>query len=296
MLRDEGSTSIDNVFKKVLDYNAQAVNEKNLKVNDNASQPITDAQGKLDLFNGTNPVNKNLSASGNASPFTQDATNSLNVFAATNPGTKSIMAQGNATPFTDTAKGSLDRFNATPTPTKQLEANDNITHKANSAAGAIRSIPPFWQSVISVVARGAAPLLQKLGLFATGGKIDLYAHGGNIDMFANGGMIGATQSLPPRYQGIVGEAGPELFQVTRSGVNITPLSTREKIKGISGTLAEQYGANNPNVNITINVTGNNINNKEDIDTLVKEIEQKLVRSMKEYKNMSFGGGRNVVTL
>lgn len=296
MLRDEGSTSIDNVFKKVLDYNAQAVNEKSLKVNDNASQSITDAQGKLDLFNGTNPVDKNLSASGNASPFTQDATNSLNVFAATNPGTKSIMAQGNATPFTDTAKASVDRFNATPTPTKQLEANDNITNKANSASWAVRSIPQFWQTVISVAASGPIQLLQKLGLFATGGKIDLYAHGGNIDMFANGGMIGATQSLPPRYQGIVGEAGPELFQVTRSGVNITPLSTREKIKGISGTLAEQYGANNPNVNITINVTGNNINNKEDIDTLVKEIEQKLVRSMKEYKNMSFGGGRNVVTL
>ena len=296
MLRDEGSTSIDNVFKKVLDYNAQAVNEKNLKVNDNASQPITDAQGKLDLFNGTNPVNKNLSASGNASPFTQDATNSLNVFAATNPATKSIMAQGNATPFTDAATASTQRFNATPTPTKQLEANDNITNKANSAAGAIRSIPPFWKSVISVAASGPIALLQKLGLFATGGKIDLFAHGGNIDMFANGGMIGATQSLPPRYQGIVGEAGPELFQVTRSGVNITPLSTREKIKGISGTLAEQYGANTPNVNITINVTGNNINNKEDIDTLVKEIEQKLVRSMKEYKKMSFGGGRNVVTL
>ena len=206
------------------------------------------------------------------------------------------MAQGNATPFTDTAKASVDRFNATPTPTKQLEANDNITNKANSASGAIRSIPQFWQSVISVVASGPIAMLQKLGLFASGGKIDLFAHGGNIDMFANGGMIGSTQSLPPRYQGIVGEAGPELFQVTRSGVNITPLSTREKIKGISGTLAEQYGANNPNINITINVTGNNINNKEDIDTLVKEIEQKLVRSMKEYKNMSFGGGRNVVTL
>lgn len=296
MLRDEGSNSIDNVFKKILDYNAQPVNEKNLKANDNASQPISEAQGKLDLFNSTNPATKSLMAQGNATPFTQTATDTLNVFGATNPATKSIMAQGNATPFTDTAKGSLDRFNETPTPTKQLEANDNITNKANSAAGAIRGIPQFWQSVISVVASGPIQMLQKLGLFATGGKIDLYAHGGNIDMFANGGMIGTTQSLPPRYQGIVGEAGPELFQVTRSGVNITPLSTREKIKGISGTLAEQYGNNNPNVNITINVTGNNINNKEDIDTLVKEIEQKLVRSMKEYKNMSFGGGRNVVTL
>lgn len=294
MLRDEGSTSIDNVFKKVLDYNAQAVNEKNLKVNDNASQPITDAQGKLDLFNGTNPVDKNLSASGNASPFTQDATNSLNVFAATNPGTKSIMAQGNATPFTDAATASTQRFNATPTPTKQLEANDNITHKANSAAGAINAIPTVvtttWNFIKNTISRFIG------GEHATGGHIGMHAMGGHIGMFATGGNINTTQNLPPKYTGIVGEAGPELFQVTRSGVNITPLSTREKIKGISGTLAEQYGANNPNVNITINVTGNNINNKEDIDTLVKEIEQKLVRSMKEYKNMSFGGGRNVVTL
>ena len=270
--------------------------KKKLTVKDNASQPITDAQGNLNTYINTNPAEKVLSASGNASPFIQDATDRANVFAAINPATKSIMAQGNATPFTDAATASTERFNATPTPTKKLEAEDNITHKANNADGAIRHIPPFWESVISVVARGPIAMLQKLGLFASGGKIDLFAHGGNIDMFANGGMIGSTQSLPPRYQGIVGEAGPELFQVTRSGVNITPLSTKEKIKGISGTLAEQYGANNPNVNITINVTGNNINNKEDIDTLVKEIEQKLVRSMKEYKNMSFGGGRNVVTL
>ena len=294
MLRDEGSTSIDNVFKKVLDYNAQAVNEKNLKVNDNASQPITDAQGNLNTYINTNPAEKVLSASGNASPFIQDATDRANVFAATNPATKSIMAQGNATPFTDAATASTQRFNATPTPTKQLEANDNITHKANSATGAINSIPRYIETTWNLIKTTINRFIG--GEHATGGHIGMHEMGGHIGMFATGGNISTTQNLPPKYTGIVGEAGPELFQVTRSGVNITPLSTREKIKGISGTLAEQYGANNPNVNITINVTGNNINNKEDIDTLVKEIEQKLVRSMKEYKNMSFGGGRNVVTL
>ena len=294
MLRDEGSNSIDNVFKKILDYNAQPVNEKNLKANDNASQPISDAQGKLDTFNGTTPETKSIMAQGNATPFTQTATDTLNVFGATNPATKSIMAQGNATPFTDTAKGSLDRFNATPTPTKQLEANDNITHKANSATGAINSIPRYIETTWNFIKNTINRFIG--GEHATGGHIGMHAMGGHIGMFATGGNISTTQNLPPKYTGIVGEAGPELFQVTRSGVNITPLSTREKIKGISGTLAEQYGANNPNVNITINVTGNNINNKEDIDILVKEIEQKLVRSMKEYKNMSFGGGRNVVTL
>lgn len=294
MFKDDGSNVIDNAIKNILGYNVLAINEKTLTAKDNASQPITDAQGNLNTYINTNPAEKVLSASGNASPFIQDATDRANVFAATNPATKSIMAQGNATPFTDTATASTERFNATPTPTKQLEANDNITHKANSAAGAINAIPTVvtttWNFIKNTISRFIG------GEHATGGHIGMHAMGGHIGMFATGGNINTTQNLPPKYTGIVGEAGPELFQVTRSGVNITPLSTREKIKGISGTLAEQYGANNPNVNITINVTGNNINNKEDIDTLVKEIEQKLVRSMKEYKNMSFGGGRNVVTL
>ena len=294
MFKDDGSNVIDNAIKNILGYNVLAINEKTLTAKDNASQPITDAQGNLNTYINTNPAEKVLSASGNASPFIQDATDRANVFAATNPATKSIMAQGNATPFTDAATASTERFNATPTPTKQLEANDNITHKANSAAGAINAIPTVvtttWNFIKNTISRFIG------GEHATGGHIGMHAMGGHIGMFATGGNISTTQNLPPKYTGIVGEAGPELFQVTRSGVNITPLSTREKIKGISGTLAEQYGANNPNVNITINVTGNNINNKEDIDTLVKEIEQKLVRSMKEYKNMSFGGGRNVVTL
>ena len=294
MFKDDGSNVIDNAIKNILGYNVLAINEKTLTAKDNASQPITDAQGNLNTYINTNPAEKVLSASGNASPFIQDATDRANVFAATNPATKSIMAQGNATPFTDAATASTERFNATPTPTKQLEANDNITHKANSAAGAINAIPTVvtttWNFIKNTISRFIG------GEHATGGHIGMHAMGGHIGMFATGGNINTTQNLPPKYTGIVGEAGPELFQVTRSGVNITPLSTREKIKGISGTLAEQYGANNPNVNITINVTGNNINNKEDIDTLVKEIEQKLVRSMKEYKNMSFGGGRNVVTL
>lgn len=295
MLKDEGSNSIDNVFKKILDYNAQLINEKTIMAKDNASKPIGDAQDKLELFNGTNPVDKVLNAQGNASPFTQDANDKLHIFQNTNPGTKSIMAQGNASPFTDTATGSLKIFNNTPTPTKNLEANDNISQKARNATAEVNSIPNFvtttWNFVKNTISRFFG------GEHAEGGHIGMHAVGGRVGMFATGGNINRTQNLPTKYTGIVGEAGPELFQVTRSGVNITPLSTREKIKGISGTLAEQYGNNsNSDINITINVTGNNISNREDIDTLVNVMEQKLVRRMKEVKNMSFGGGGNAVTL
>ena len=62
-------------------------------------------------------------------------------------------------------------------------------------------------------------------------------------------------------------------------------------------MAEHGAKSNGNeINVTINVTGNSINDKEDINVLVDTIEQKLVRSMKEVQTMSFGGGRNAVTL
>ena len=153
----------------------------------------------------------------------------------------------------------------------------------------LNSIPREVVSVIRTVS--VASGIPGIGL-------PFFATGGHIPMFARGGNIGQTENLQPSFTGIVGEAGPELFRVTKHGVNITPLSTSEKIKGISGALAE-HGARNGGsneINVTINVTGNNINNKDDINVLVDTIEQKLVRKMKEVKSMSFGGGRNAVTL
>ena len=286
MLRDEATPNITNAFNKLLDFASLNVPDKNINATDNASAVIDQAKFSLDGFNATQTPAKSIMAEGNATPFTDQATSSLNTFNATDTPTKSIMAQGNATPFTNQATSSLNAFNGTPTPPKVLSAVDAASGTIYGVIGLLNSIP---REVVSVI-RTVSMVSGLPGLpFATGG---------HIPMFARGGNIGQTENLQPSFTGIVGEAGPELFRVTKHGVNITPLSTSEKIKGISGALAEQGARNGGSneINVTINVTGNNINNKEDINVLVDTIEQKLVRKMKEVKSMSFGGGRNAVTL
>lgn len=287
LLRDEATPNITKAFNKLLDFASLNVPDKNINATDNASAVIDQAKFSLDGFNATETPVKSIMAQGNATPFTDQATSSLNTFNATDTPTKSIMAQGNATPFTNQATSSLNAFNGTPTPPKVLSAIDSASGVIAGVIGLLNSIPREVVSVVRVMS-SVSGIPSFPGFFATGG---------NIGMFARGGNIGQTESLQPNYTGIVGEAGPELFRVTKNGVNITPLSTSEKIKGISGALAEHGAKNNGNeINVTINVTGNNINNKEDINVLVDTIEQKLVRSMKEVQTMSFGGGRNAVTL
>ena len=287
MLRDEATPNITKAFNKLLDFASLNVPDKNINATDNASAVIDQAKFSLDGFNATETPVKSIMAQGNATPFTDQATSSLNTFNATDTPTKSIMAQGNATPFTNQATSSLNAFNGTPTPPKVLSAVDAASGTIWGVIGLLNSIPREVVSVVRVMS-SVSGIPSFPGFFATGG---------NIGMFARGGNIGQTESLQPNYTGIVGEAGPELFRVTKNGVNITPLSTSEKIKGISGALAEHGAKNNGNeINVTINVTGNSINDKEDINVLVDTIEQKLVRSMKEVQTMSFGGGRNAVTL
>ena len=287
MLRDEATPNITNAFNKLLDFASLNVPDKNINATDNASAVINQAKFSLDGFNATDTPTKSIMAQGNATPFTDQATSSLNTFNATDTPTKSIMAQGNATPFTNQATSSLNTFNGTPTPPKVLSAVDSASGIIWNVIGLLNSIPREVVSVVRVMS-SVSGIPSFPGFFATGG---------NIGMFARGGNIGQTESLQPNYTGIVGEAGPELFRVTKNGVNITPLSTSEKIKGISGALAEHGAKSNGNeINVTINVTGNNINNKEDINVLVDTIENKLVRKMKEVQTMSFGGGRNAVTL
>nr|DAN15214.1 MAG TPA: minor tail protein [Caudoviricetes sp.] len=287
MLRDEATPNITKAFNKLLDFASLNVPDKNINATDNASSVIDQAKFSLDGFNATETPVKSIMAQGNATPFTDQATSSLNTFNATDTPTKSIMAQGNATPFTNQATSSLNAFNGTPTPPKVLSAIDSASGVIAGVIGLLNSIPREVVSVVRVMS-SVSGIPSFPGFFATGG---------NIGMFARGGNIGQTESLQPNYTGIVGEAGPELFRVTKNGVNITPLSTSEKIKGISGALAEHGAKSNGNeINVTINVTGNSINDKEDINVLVDTIEQKLVRSMKEIQTMSFGGGRNAVTL
>lgn len=287
MLRDEATPNITKAFNKLLDFASLNVPDKNINATDNASAVIDQAKFSLDGYNATQTPAKSIMAQGNATPFTDQATSSLNTFNATDTPTKSIMAQGNATPFTNQATSSLNAFNGTPTPPKVLSAVDSASGIIWNVIGLLNSIPREVVSVVRVMS-SVSGIPSFSGFFATGG---------NIGMFARGGNIGQTESLQPNYTGIVGEAGPELFRVTKNGVNITPLSTSEKIKGISGALAEHGAKSNGNeINVTINVTGNSINDKEDINVLVDTIEQKLVKSMKEIQTMSFGGGRNAVTL
>ena len=287
MLRDEATPNITKAFNKLLDFASLNVPDKNINATDNASAVIDQAKFSLDGYNATETPVKSIMAQGNATPFIDQAKSSADSFNATDTPTKSIMAQGNATPFINQAKSSADSFNATPTPPKVLSAIDSASGVIAGVIGLLNSIPREVVSVVRVMS-SVSGIPSFPGFFATGG---------NIGMFARGGNIGQTESLQPNYTGIVGEAGPELFRVTKNGVNITPLSTSEKIKGISGALAEHGAKNNGNeINVTINVTGNNINNKEDINVLVDTIENKLVKKMKEVQTMSFGGGRNAVTL
>ena len=287
MLRDEATPNITQAFNKLLDFAALNVPDKNINATDNASAVIDQAKFSLDGYNATQTPTKSIMAEGNATPFIDQAKSSADSFNATDTPTKSIMAQGNATPFTNQATSSLNAFNGTPTPPKVLSAIDSASGVIAGVIGLLNSIPREVVSVVRVMS-SVSGIPSFPGFFATGG---------NIGMFARGGNIGQTESLQPNYTGIVGEAGPELFRVTKNGVNITPLSTSEKIKGISGALAEHGSKNNSNeINVTINVTGNNINNKEDINVLVDTIENKLVKKMKEVQTMSFGGGRNAVTL
>ena len=288
MLRDEATPNITKAFNKLLDFASLNVPDKNINATDNASAVIDQAKFSLDGYNATETPVKSIMAQGNATPFIDQAKSSADSFNATDTPTKSIMAQGNATPFINQAKSSADSFNATPTPPKVLSAVDSASGIIWNVIGLLNSIPREVVSVVKVMSSVSG--IPGIGL-------PFFATGGHIGMFARGGNIGQTESLQPNYTGIVGEAGPELFRVTKNGVNITPLSTSEKIKGISGALAEHGAKNNGNeINVTINVTGNNINNKEDINVLVDTIENKLVRKMKEVQTMSFGGGRNAVTL
>lgn len=135
--------------------------------------------------------------------------------------------------------------NKSSTATTNTNASNN-TPKVSSWNSTVRNAPSL---VISTFRTIKETVTRFLGGHATGGHIQAFANGGNIDMFASGG----SPRNPKRgYTGIVGEAGPEIFQVTRNGVNITPLSTREKMRGIGGVLEDHSNKGDVSFNISIN--------------------------------------------
>ena len=122
---------------------------------------------------------------------------------------------------------------------------------------------------------------------ATGGHIGMHATGGHIPMFANGAGI-----VPVGYTGIVGEAGPEIFQVSKRGVTITPLSTSEKMRGIEEVIKDVTGgggqSNTGVVTINVNIDGPTFRSEDDIDTLVRKVKDALTSEALRNKFMMKG--------
>lgn len=129
---------------------------------------------------------------------------------------------------------------------------------------------------------------RTFGKHATGGHIGMFAQGGNISKW--GGMFADGGNVPSGYAGIVGEAGPEIFQVTKHGVSITPLNTREKMRGIKGVLEDLNGSNNggQQINVSVQVSDIVIRDDRDIDSLATLIGEKISKNIQRDRIMRKG--------
>lgn len=128
---------------------------------------------------------------------------------------------------------------------------------------------------------------RTFGAHAKGGHIGLHATGGHIPMFAGG-----AGNVPVGYTGIVGEAGPEVFQVTKRGVTITPLSTGEKMRGIEDVVRQATGNNGKGAgqSITINITIDQptVRQESDLERLSDMVQGAITKALKRDKLMMKG--------
>lgn len=265
--KDEITALTKKVKSALNQINDLKMEVKELKARGNASTKADEAKGKLDNFNNTKTPTKNLLATGNASKFTDTAQGKLNLFNGTGIPTKNLSANGNASSFTDSARNAVQRYNYTGIPTKRINVSSNAERQAYSAIDALNSIPRFVQSTINVVRNFFS------NEHAEGGHIDAYAEGGNIQ----------SHSVPGTYTGIVGEAGPEIFSVNRGNVTITPLNSREKMRGIEGVLQDYTNGNNAGNGVVVNINLNDtvIKEEADEDRLIRKMDQHLRRSLSE---------------
>nr|DAX87917.1 MAG TPA: minor tail protein [Caudoviricetes sp.] len=128
---------------------------------------------------------------------------------------------------------------------------------------------------------------RTFGAHAKGGHIGLHATGGHIPMFAGG-----AGNVPVGYTGIVGEAGPEIFQVTKRGVTITPLSTGEKMRGIEDVVRQATGNTGKGAgqSITINITIDQpiVRQESDLERLSDMVQGAITKALKRDKLMMKG--------
>lgn len=179
-----------------------------------------------------------------------------------------------------------DMFNKTSTATTRTP---NISGNTSSVWSWISALNSAY-STSSTFTTYRRTVYQTVGrAFAEGGHIDMFADGGNVKwggMFANGGMV------PKGFMGIVGEAGPELFHVTESGVSITPLAPGEKMRGVEGAIEDYMqgkgSGGGDSYSIDINISDVTIRDDRDIDKLTDSISERLVKRMQRDKKMRKG--------
>lgn len=149
----------------------------------------------------------------------------------------------------------------------------------NSAYSTSSTFTTYRRTVYQTVGRA----------FAEGGHIDTFADGGNVKW---GGMFASGGNVPQGFVGIVGEAGPELFHVTESGVSITPLAPGEKMRGVEGAIEEYMkgkgSGGGDSYSIDINISDVTIRDDRDIDKLTDSISERLVKRMQRDKKMRKG--------
>lgn len=151
-----------------------------------------------------------------------------------------------------------------------VNLSDNATLRLQGVSGLLTGLNGrVATTYVDTVSRGRAA-------FAEGGHVTPFATGGHVmPKFASGGHI-----VPNNFQGLVGEAGPEIFTVSNRGVSITPLSSREKIRGIDGVLEDHvkknggYGSGNQH---SYNITINNpvVKDKMDVKALARQVDKEI---------------------
>ncbi len=161
---------------------------------------------------------------------------------------------------------------------------------SDNASWQIQRIAEQLSGIDGRTATAYVTTMRATHTYAEGGHIDAYAAGGNLKFagaFATGGKI------PSGYQGIVGEAGPEIFTVTDRGVSITPLNSNEKMRGVGGAVADevsrQLGNRGGGINLTVNIDKPVVSNKEDINSLTNQIVRKASQMLaQQAKNKQKG--------
>lgn len=123
-----------------------------------------------------------------------------------------------------------------------------------------------------------------------GGPVALpNALGNHIEAFATGGNIQSHRMDMNNFMGIVGEAGPEVVRFTKRGVHITPLSTREKMRGINGVLNDNATKTDKGSVINVNIYNPVIKEDMNIKDLTDQVGRELITLLNRHNFMMRGG-------